>query len=77
MHQPVGSGKRYNAIVVYAYPMDDSSSDTSIRVSRDTWHRLNQCKEPGKSFDDIINELLDAVEERDTGNRMLMAEAIL
>lgn len=41
-----------------------SGSDTSIRISSETWKRLNARKtEPGQSFDDVINNLLDTVEE--------------
>ena len=37
--------------------------DTSIRVTRDTWKRLTRLKEPGVSYDEIINDLLDEVGE--------------
>lgn len=40
-----------------------AEEDTSVRIKKDTWQRLNARKEPGKSFDDIISELLDQVEE--------------
>ena len=33
--------------------------DTSIRVSRETWRRLHERKEPGVSHDEIISRLLD------------------
>lgn len=33
--------------------------DTSIRLDRETWKRLNQQKEPGESFADVVNRLLD------------------
>jgi len=33
--------------------------DTTIRVSRDTWRRLTDRKEPGISYDDVIEGLLD------------------
>lgn len=36
--------------------------DTTIRVSRDTWKRLTARKEPGVSYDDIIDGLLDETE---------------
>lgn len=40
-----------------------TDEDTSIRVSLDTWQRLQARKdEPGKSFDTVIQELLDTVE---------------
>ena len=38
--------------------------DTHIRVSEENWSRLNRRKSPGDSFNDVIGELLDAVEER-------------
>lgn len=31
---------------------------TSIEVKRETWKALNQMREPGDSFDDIIQRLL-------------------
>ncbi|UIP00311.1 antitoxin VapB family protein [Halobaculum sp. CBA1158] len=37
--------------------------DTTVRISRDTWKRLNDRREPGVSFDDVINGLLDEVED--------------
>lgn len=47
-----------------------ADDDTTVRVGTDTWRRLNRRKDPGQSFDDVINELLDAVEssEGDEGN---------
>lgn len=46
--------------------------DTSIRIKVDTWQRLNERKDrPNKSFDDVINELLEIAaeyEEGDEGN---------
>lgn len=42
-----------------------AEDDTSIRIKNSTWKRLNDRKEPGVSFDDIINELLDKVEEKE------------
>ena len=32
--------------------------NTSLRVKRGTWRELNQRKEPGDSFDDVIQRLL-------------------
>jgi predicted CopG family antitoxin len=32
---------------------------TTIEVSTDTWKQLNQMKEPGDSFDDVVSDLLD------------------
>lgn len=32
--------------------------ETTLQVSRETWKRLNRRKEPGESFDDVINGLL-------------------
>ena len=40
--------------------------DTTIRIKRTTWERLNRRKEPGKSFDEIINGVLDRAEESAT-----------
>ena len=36
-------------------PDDDR---TSIQISRETWRDLNQRKEPGDSFDDVIQRVL-------------------
>jgi len=33
--------------------------DTTIRISRDTWQRLHDRKQPGMSHDDVISGLLD------------------
>jgi len=32
--------------------------ETRVRVSKETWRRLNARKEPGDSFDDVLEELL-------------------
>lgn len=45
-----------------------ADEDTSIRIKKDTWQRLNAMKEPGKSFDDIINDLLDEHEGSESGS---------
>lgn len=45
------------------------TDDTNIRIKRDTWSRLSERKEPGKSFDDVIQELLDDSEARRTAHR--------
>ena len=37
---------------------------TSIEVKKSTWKTLNQQKEPGDSFDDVIQRLLHAPEEQ-------------
>lgn len=39
------------------------SDDTSIRIKKDTWRRLRDRKGPGDSFDEVIDELLDDVED--------------
>ncbi|MDF9747029.1 DUF7557 family protein [Natrinema salsiterrestre] len=36
---------------------------TTVTVSTETWKRLTLRKDPGDSFDDVITELLDEVEE--------------
>lgn len=38
-------------------------SDPKIRVSKDNWERLNARKQPGDSFDDVVERLLDADDE--------------
>lgn len=32
--------------------------ETRVRVSKETWRRLNARKEPGDSFDDVLDRLL-------------------
>jgi hypothetical protein len=39
------------------------NADTHIRVSEETWTRLNRRKGPGDSFDDVLRELLDEEQE--------------
>ena len=53
--------------------MSNNSDDvTTIKVKGDTWKRLNQLKEPGDSFDEVIQKLLaedaEDAEETDTPN---------
>lgn len=36
--------------------------DTTVRVKRSTWTRLNHRRQPGDSFDDVIARLLDRIE---------------
>lgn len=48
-----------------------TTPDTTIRVGRDTWERLNKRKRTGDTFDDVLNRVLDqleAYEEAETGN---------
>ncbi len=35
---------------------------TNIEVTTDTWRELNQQKEPGDTFDDVIQRLLSETE---------------
>jgi len=35
------------------------SDDTQIRVKDETWQELNARKQPGDSFDDVIQRLID------------------
>lgn len=34
---------------------------TTIQISTETWRELNRRKEPGQSFDDVIQDLLARV----------------
>lgn len=43
-------------------------ADTHVRVTEETWKRLNQMKGPGDSFDDVIQRLLDDHEDGIAGN---------
>ncbi len=38
-------------------------ADTHIRVTEETWAKLNERKRPGDSFDDVLNRLLDDADE--------------
>ncbi|ELZ08190.1 antitoxin VapB family protein [Natrinema saccharevitans] len=38
---------------------------TTVTVSTETWKRLTMRKDPGDSFDDVITDLLDEVEDTD------------
>ncbi|WP_449405013.1 DUF7557 family protein [Halorussus pelagicus] len=31
---------------------------TTVSVSADTWKRLNRAKEPGETFDDVLQRLI-------------------
>lgn len=35
-----------------------ADEETRVRVSKETWRRLNARKEPGDSFDDVLDRLL-------------------
>lgn len=37
-------------------------ADTHIRVTEETWLDLNQLKQPGDTFDDVLQRLLDEAE---------------
>jgi predicted CopG family antitoxin len=43
---------------VYKYT-DVASDSTTIRVKRETWSTLHELRDPGQSFNDLIEELLD------------------
>lgn len=46
----------------------ESDDDTSIRIKVETWRRLKDRKDrPNESFDDVIRELLDLVDQCDHG----------
>lgn len=36
---------------------------TTIELKRDTWKELQARKEPGDSFDDVVNDLIDVPNE--------------
>jgi predicted CopG family antitoxin len=50
--------------------MGNNADDvTTIKVKGETWKRLNQLKEPGDSFDEVIQKLLkEDAEEGSEGN---------
>jgi len=42
--------------------------DTTIRISECTWRRLHRRKEPGDSFDDVLDDLLEEVDSTAAAN---------
>ena len=49
---------------------------TTIRIKKETWKRLNQMKdEPGKTWDDVLKELLEETGGDEEGNRPRMTPA--
>lgn len=42
---------------------DIKKKDTTVRLFRSTYKRLNQLGHKGESYDDIINRVLDALEK--------------
>lgn len=48
--------------------MSSDNEKTNIEVHRETWRRLNHLKEePGDSFDDVINRLIDYYDTEENG----------
>jgi predicted CopG family antitoxin len=45
-----------------------STDRTTVNVKNETWKRLMLRKEPGDSFDDVIQSLLDDVEDCEDEN---------
>ena len=37
----------------------------TVEASERNWKRLNRHKEPGESFDDVLTDALDALEEHE------------
>ena len=55
---------RYNtdigSLIILVYKYTNVASDsTTIRVKRETWSTLHDLRDPGQSFDDLLQELLD------------------
>jgi predicted CopG family antitoxin len=40
----------------------------NIRIHRETWEELHYLKEPGDTFDDVIQRLIEQSEEGEEGN---------
>jgi len=54
---------RYNtdigSLIILVYKYTNVASDsTTIRVKRETWSTLHDLRDPGQSFDDLLQELL-------------------
>jgi predicted CopG family antitoxin len=43
-------------------------ADNHVRVTDETWKRLNERKEPGDSFEQVIKRLLEETEDDVEGN---------
>lgn len=41
---------------------------TNVRLSDDTWRKVNRLKDPGDSFDEVIGEIAEAYEETEVSN---------
>ncbi|WP_255455265.1 hypothetical protein [Natrialba sp. INN-245] len=39
------------------------SDTTTIQVSKETWRQLNVRKDPGETFDDVVQQLLESDRE--------------
>lgn len=54
-------------------------ADTHVRVTEETWKRLNRRKGPGDSLNDVIGDILDEVEAAEAveseGNEQAVAVA--
>lgn len=54
-------------------------ADTHVRVTEETWKRLNRRKGPGDSLNDVIGDILDEVEAAEAagseGNERAVAVA--
>jgi predicted CopG family antitoxin len=42
------------------------NADKHIRVTKETWKELNQMKEPGDSFEDVLQRLIEGEATRMT-----------
>lgn len=55
---------------------DDGNRVTTVKVKKDTWQELNRMKQPGDSFDDVLQRVLqntdDDGKESNEGNRTRM-----
>jgi len=55
------------------FGMSEEKDSVNIRIKRETWSRMQPLKdEPGKTWDDVVQELLDATEEQ--GNPKAMTQ---
>lgn len=53
--------------------MEDDET-TTIKVKGVTWRQLNRMKEPGDSFDDVIQRLLEEGEEGNPNRAVATAD---
>jgi hypothetical protein len=55
-------------------PQSEGDTRVNLKVHRDTRERVNEAKERGQSQEDVINQLLDERERRDSIRQIVRSE---